>query len=120
MVTQLGKVLRIIRINVGDSMKDMATKLDVSISYLSAIENGKRNVPENFENMIKEKYPLSEKDLVTLRDAIADTASKVKVNITDLSDNRKKLLFALTKGDLDEDTIDELCAIVDKKGGFSY
>ena len=40
-------------------------------------------------NLIKENYPLSEKDLATLRDAIADTASKVKVNITDLSDNRK-------------------------------
>ena len=44
MVTQLGKILRIIRVNTGDSMRTMAGKLGVSVSYLSAIENGKRNV----------------------------------------------------------------------------
>ena len=118
MVTQLGKVLRIIRINVGDSMRDMASKLDLSVSYLSAIENGKRNVPDNFEDLVKNAYPLSDKDLSKLREAITDTASKVKVNITDLSDKRKKLLFALTKGDLDEDTIEELCQVVERRGGF--
>ena len=88
MVTQLGKVLRIIRINVGDSMRDMADKLNLSAAYLSAIENGKRNVPEDFEEKVKSVYTLSEKDISTLRDAIADTASKVKVNITELSDKR--------------------------------
>ena len=47
MITEFGKILRIIRINCGDSAKDMSEKLGISASYLSAIENGKRNVPDN-------------------------------------------------------------------------
>ena len=62
MATQLGKLLRIVRINTGDSMRDMADKLDLSVSYLSAIENGKRNVPANLEEKIFEAYELSDKD----------------------------------------------------------
>lgn len=117
MITELGKVLRIIRINVGDSMRDMAEKLNLSAAYLSAIENGKRNVPDDFEEKIKSSYKLSEKDVLKLREAITDTASKVKINITELSDKRKKLLYALTKGDLDEDTIEELCQVIERRGG---
>lgn len=39
MLTEFGKLLRIIRINSGDTSKDMAKKLNLSPSYLSAIES---------------------------------------------------------------------------------
>lgn len=39
MLTEFGKILRIIRINSGDSSRAMAKKLNLSPSYLSAIEN---------------------------------------------------------------------------------
>lgn len=116
MVTQLGKILRIIRINTGDSMRDMATKLDLSVSYLSAIENGKRNVPSDFEEKIIKKYDLSDKDRNNLREAISATVEKVKVNITELSEKKRKLIYALSKDELSDDTINELCAIIEKKG----
>lgn len=116
MVTQLGKILRIIRINTGDSMRDMATKLDLSVSYLSAIENGKRNVPADLEGKIINKYNLSDKDKNNLRDAISVTVEKVKVNITELSEKKRKLIYALSKDELSDDTIDELCAVIEKKG----
>ena len=38
MLTEFGKVMRIIRINTGDSMRDMAAKIGMSATYLSAIE----------------------------------------------------------------------------------
>ena len=116
MVTQLGKILRIIRINTGDSMRSMADKLDVSVSYLSAIENGKRNVPVNFEEKVVSKYNLSDKDKENLRNAIAQTAANVKVNITELSEKKKKLIYALSKDELDDETIERLCEIIEKKG----
>lgn len=43
MLTEFGKVMRIIRINTGDSMRDMAAKIGMSATYLSAIETGKLN-----------------------------------------------------------------------------
>lgn len=116
MVTQLGKILRIIRINTGDSMRDMATKFDLSVSYLSAIENGKRNVPADFEEKIIKNYDLSDKDKNNLREAISATVEKVKVNITELSAKKRKLIYALSKDELSDDTIDELCAVIEKKG----
>lgn len=42
MITEFGKLLRIIRINTGDSARTMAEKFGMSPSYLSTIENGKR------------------------------------------------------------------------------
>ena len=47
-VTNLGKKLRKIRIDNDEISSDMARKLEISVSYLSAIENGKRNIPKNF------------------------------------------------------------------------
>ena len=41
MLTEFGKVMRIIRINSNESMRDMAAKIGMSAAYLSAIETGK-------------------------------------------------------------------------------
>ena len=115
MITQLGKVLRIIRINSGDSMRTMAEKLELSSSYLSAIENGKRNVPKNFDAIVCKNYDLTEKEVKSLRDAIAATSDSVKVDLSELSETQKKLIFALTKDDLREATLNQLCEIIEKK-----
>lgn len=116
MVTQLGKILRIIRVNTGESMRVMAEKLNVSVSYLSAIENGKRNVPTNFGELVAGNYDLSAKDKKNLRDAIQDSTEKMKVNITELGEKKKRILYALTSDDLDEETLSRLVEIIDKKG----
>lgn len=105
MVTQLGKILRIVRINTGDSMRDMAKKLDLSVSYLSAIENGKRNVPEDFEFKILNSYDLSSEDKESLSRAIKHITDEMN---TELNDNRKKTFSADESNDsealLEEDT----------------
>ena len=116
MVTQLGKILRIIRVNTGENMRVMAEKLKVSVSYLSAIENGKRNVPANFGELVAGNYDLSNKDKMNLRNAIQDSTEKVKVNITELGEKKKRILYALTSDDLDEETLSRLAEIIDKKG----
>ncbi len=114
MVTKLGKILRIIRINSGDSMRTMADKLDLSLSYLSAIENGKRNVPNDFDAKVIKEYNLQGEQVVELRDAIATSTESVKVDLTDLSEKQKKLIFALAKDDFGDSTIDQLCEIIEK------
>lgn len=42
MITPIGKFLRKLRIDTGEILKDMAEKLHVSPSFLSAVENGKK------------------------------------------------------------------------------
>jgi transcriptional regulator with XRE-family HTH domain len=62
MITEFGKILRIIRVNSEDSMRNMAEKIGISAAYLSAIENGKRQIPDSIYDSICKAYPLSEKD----------------------------------------------------------
>ena len=44
MITPIGKFLRKLRIDTGEILKDMAEKLHVSPSFLSAVENGKKKI----------------------------------------------------------------------------
>ena len=48
-LTEFGKFSRKLRIDNGELLKDMAIKLNVTVSYLSAVEIGKRNIPEKWE-----------------------------------------------------------------------
>ena len=45
MLTMLGKFLRKLRIDRNELLKDMAGKLDVTVSFLSSVENGKKKMP---------------------------------------------------------------------------
>ena len=117
MVTKFGKLLRIIRINSGDSAREMAAKLNMSPSYLSTIENGKRNIPPDMESLLISAYNLSEDDKKKLREAMVESSESVKINLTDLAEKKRQVIFEVTSGDLDDDTIEQLCNIINKKKG---
>ncbi len=117
MVTEFGKLLRIIRINTGDSARTMAEKFDMSPSYLSTIENGKRNIPPEMEELVIRAYDLSEHDKEKLRKTIIETTAQLKVDLTEMEEKKKKVIFSLTKGNIDEETLNQLCEIIDKSRG---
>jgi transcriptional regulator with XRE-family HTH domain len=113
-ITDFGKILRIIRINRGESAKEMAEKLNISTSYLSAIENGKRNIPKETVNLILTLYNLSDKESENLRRAVMVSSGSMKIDLTDLTEKKKQAIIALTKKDLDEEIVDKLCQILNK------
>ena len=115
MLTELGKVMRIMRINTGDSMRDMAAKIGMSATYLSAIETGKRNIPSNMEELLFTHYNFSEKDKKRIKDAIAESASQVKIDLTEMAEKQKKIIYSVAKGEIDEATLDKLCEIIKNK-----
>ncbi len=115
MLTPLGKILRIIRINTGDSATEMAFKLHISPSYLSAIENGKRNIPYDMEKLISSTYPLSTRDIQRMRDSIKDSTKMISFDLTLLSEKAKKVLFAVTNGEVQDEDLTTMCEMVDKK-----
>ena len=115
MLTEFGKVMRIIRINTGDSMRDMAAKIGMSATYLSAIETGKRNIPANMEELLFTNYNFSDKDKKKIKDSIESSAAQVKINLTEMADKKKKLIYKLSKGNIDEETLDRLCEIISEK-----
>ena len=89
MITEFGKLLRIIRINTGDSARTMAEKFGMSPSYLSTIENGKRNIPPEMEELVIRAYDLSEHDKEKLRKTIIDTTAQLKVDLTEMEEKKK-------------------------------
>lgn len=115
MLTEFGKVMRIIRINSNESMREMAAKIGMSAAYLSAIETGKRNVPPNMEEILFSRYDFSEKDKQKIKDSIEKSAAQVKIDLTEMAEKKKKLIYSITKGDIDEETLDRLCEIIGKK-----
>lgn len=51
---------RKLRIDNNQILKDMADSLNVSSSYLSAVENGKRKIPDDWYEKISNLYHLTE------------------------------------------------------------
>lgn len=58
-LTEFGKFSRKLRIDNGELLKDMAIKLNVTPSFLSMVETGRRNIPKKWEEDIEKIYSLS-------------------------------------------------------------
>lgn len=75
MNTEIGKELRKLRIDKEERLVDMAARLKVSASFISAIETGKKSPPMDFEKQVGSAYDLSSADIDRLGRA-ADATRK--------------------------------------------
>lgn len=116
MLTEFGKLLRIIRINSGDSSREMARKLGFSPSYLSAIESGKRNIPTDMEKLLSKSYPLSQIDLEKLRTAMLASSDTVKINLTDFAEKKQRVIMAIAQDDISDNVLDEISDLIFRHG----
>lgn len=86
----LSKFLAIKRIENNENLFDMARKLDISIAYLSSIENGKREIPRDFFEKIKKNYNLNLSEEEKLKKIILYT-KKIVIDMKELSEDRKDI-----------------------------
>lgn len=86
----LSKFLAIKRIENNENLFDMARKLDISIAYLSSIENGKREIPRDFFEKIKKNYNLNLSEEEKLKKIIS-YAKKIVIDMKELSEDRKDI-----------------------------
>ena len=100
MVTQLGIFLRDLRLNSGELLKEMAEKLDVSSSFLSAVENGKKKIPEFWYDTIVNLYDLDKEKQDELRQAIEESQKRIKINFKNSSSVKE--LENLNKEEVDK------------------
>ena len=56
--TKFGEFVRILRIRCHEVMGDMAEVLGTSVPFLSAVENGKKNVPTDWIEKLVSHYKL--------------------------------------------------------------
>lgn len=117
MVSDFGKELRKIRIDNGEVLKDMADKLKVTSSYLSAIENGKRAVPANFVGEIISLYELSEKRQEVLRLSYDNSLKTVSLDLDGKKFAKRELAlkFARSFEDMSDEKAKKLLSFIDRE-----
>lgn len=93
MVTPFGIFLRKLRLDNNEVMIDMAEKLDVSISFLSAVELDKKNIPYSWFERICKLYDLNDRQKKELSEAICLSRHFLRVDLSDLSDEKRSLGF---------------------------
>ncbi|MBO5478258.1 MAG: helix-turn-helix domain-containing protein [Clostridia bacterium] len=106
MVNEFGKLLRKIRIDNGEILKDMADKLEMTSSYLSAIECGKRNIPNNLIPRLEKIYNLDNRMVLELQEAKQKSISKIEINALSEMSNQKRdlaLEFARKFDNIDDE-----------------
>jgi transcriptional regulator with XRE-family HTH domain len=115
--TELGKSLRKLRIDVGETLGDMADRLGITSSYLSAIEKGKRPAPAGLVEKIADLYSLSKEMRDSLAAAADKTLKSVKVDLDGASDPKRDaaLCFARSFEDLDDETAKSVLKLLRKK-----
>lgn len=92
MITKLGVFLRKIRIDNNENMKDMASILGVSSSFLSAVENGKKTMPPKWPTIIKDNYNLDYYQIVELYESIIESQSYIVLETLNINKEQKKIL----------------------------
>ena len=100
-LTEFGKFSRKLRIDNGELLKDMAIKLNVTVSYLSAVEIGKRNIPEKWEEEIVRAYHLNLQEREELKEAIIYSKKVFKIHVENF-EKEEKLMLARKVDNMDE------------------
>lgn len=110
MVTSFGKYLRKLRIDRGMVLKNMADMLGVSSAYLSAIELGKRAIPDSLINAAASAFKLSDEEVNELKKQADISQPSLKVDMSDAEDQNKELMlvFARKFKDLTPEQLDKL------------
>ncbi|MBQ2655408.1 MAG: helix-turn-helix transcriptional regulator [Erysipelotrichaceae bacterium] len=114
MATSLGRFLRKLRIDHDEILINMADKLGVSASFLSAVENGKKRMPAEWNIKICELYTLNMQQQEEFTKAIAETEKKMEIDLADANFKERELAisFARKFSDINDSQIDEIRKIL--------
>lgn len=114
--TKFGEFVRLLRIKKHEVMGDMAKKLNVKTPFLSAVENGKKNVPDSWIDILTKEYGLNKKEKGELIRAIEDSRTQMKINLSGVTEGKRAvaLTFGRSFDDMDEDTAIEIMKILER------
>ena len=104
--TPFGEFVRILRIKRHQVMGDMAKLLNTSTPFLSAVENGKKNVPSEWVPKLIAIYHLNADEQKELCESIEESRLQYKIVLGDASANRRRaaMQFARSFDEMDDET----------------
>ena len=95
--SRFGEFMRILRIKNHEVMGDTAKVLEVSVPFLSNVENGKRRVPNGWLEKLTAHYHLNEEEMEELKKHIEESKTKVKIEISNCEGYRRKAALAFQR-----------------------
>lgn len=118
MLSAFGKELRRIRLDKSELLKDMADRLGVTSSYLSAVEHGKRDIPSDWINKIICDYSLEKEQGEKLKKAAESSVLSVKISLKGKSAETADLVnaFARKLNSFSEEDVDKMMRLIDSAG----
>lgn len=122
--TRFGEFVRILRIKSHEVMGDTAKMLGVSVPFLSAVENGKKNVPTEWIDKLVAYYHLSPSERLELVESIEESKIQYKLTMRNagLPQRRAALQFARSFDKMDDETALKIIELLKKeessKGGL--
>lgn len=115
--TKFGEFVRILRIRHHEVMGDMAEKLGVKLPFLSAVENGKKNVPADWVDKLTMLYSLTAAERSELETAIQESRTQFKLNLGNAGITQRKaaLQFARSFENMDDETASRILELLSKQ-----
>ncbi len=110
MATKFGKYLRKLRIDKSMVIRDMAEILGVSPAYLSAIELGKRAIPNSFVNSLCSAFKLSDEERGNMQQLVDVSQPSIKIDLTDADESNRETMLAFARKfkELDDEQLNKL------------
>ena len=104
--TKFAEFLRVLRVKNHENMGDTAKLLGVKVSFVSAVENGKKNVPDDWVDKIVGHYNLNANEKKELIKAIEDSKTATKISLVAVPNFKRQvaLQFQRSFDDIDEET----------------
>lgn len=117
MLTEFGKEIRKLRIDLGITLFDMAQATNVSSAFLSAMENGKKPVPDGYVESLANKFDAVMGQKTKFLRLADMTKKEVRINLSDsnLAANELATAFARNFSELSNDQVERIKSILNKK-----
>lgn len=118
--TKFGEFMRILRIQHHEVMGDAAKMLNVSTPFLSAVENGKKNVPTEWFDIIAEHYSLSKEQIAEMIDAAENSKIQIKIPLSrsELYQREAALQFERSFDNIDEETAKKILELLKRSNNL--
>jgi transcriptional regulator with XRE-family HTH domain len=117
-LTPLGVYLRILRVKHNETQGQLAQKLGTKGSFISAVENGTKKLPQSMQEKIIQLYALDESDQQALERAILDSQPEVVISIRTESTAKRRCAQAFEKAfaRMDDSMAERLTFLLDNGG----
>ena len=117
MLTSFGIAIRKIRLDRGLKLRDMADRLDLTSAFVSAVETGRKSIPQGYVEAVTQALGLSETETRDLRRAADET--RTTVDVDNLAAESRELVasFARRVNQLPPDFLESLRKLLKSLSG---